>query len=130
MIYFIIFILLTLIILFFFGRFFNKEDIFKYPFIISIVAIIFLSILSFKVPLFSFIFAITSNCFLMMLSLPYRFLNVFQEKLLLNTLSFLYRTCILDWLAVIHIKFFAVDRLTLFYRFFIVFSISVIHIFL
>lgn len=129
MIVFLLIIILALI-LFLFGRIFNKKDIFKYPFIISIIAIILLSVLSFKVPLFSFLFAVISSCFLMILSLPYRFLNVFQEKLLLKTLSFLYRTCILDWLAVIHIKFFAADRLTLFYRFFIVFSVSLLHIFL
>jgi hypothetical protein len=124
MVLFIIFFILFILLFFIYYK-----NIFAYPFTISFIIILLLSVLSFKFPLFSFIFAITASCFIMFISLPYKFLSVFQDDFLSKTLLFFYRNCILDFLAVIHIKFFSATNFILFLRFFIIFSISLFHIF-
>src|SRR4051812_7281178 len=113
MLYFL-FILFSIISLSFI--FFRKyrSNLFAYPFVISFFVIICLTYLSFKIPIFSFIFVITISYFLMFLSLPFDLFSIYQEKILAKTLLFFYSTCILDWIAVINIKFFSATKTILY----------------
>ena len=65
----------------------------------------------------------------MFMSLPFDFIQYFQKNLLSKTLLFFYNMCILDFLAVIHIKFFCVKSAIYYRRLFCIFCVSILHIF-
>lgn len=98
---------------------------------INIGVILVVTTCSFVYPKFNFIFMLLFSCFFTLLTFPNPFKKGFaikQHHLLIQVLYFLHKTLLLDFLAVIYIRFFCVPSNVFLKRLFLIFMISVCYI--
>lgn len=126
---FLLFLIITYLIYFFLNKFLFSMSTF---FIISFLVLVVLALISFLFPMFSFFFMLFISFIIFLISLPfelYKGFSVKQQLLLEHLLIFLHNSSILDFLAVVYIKFFCVPRKIFIKRLCLLFFISIIYIY-
>lgn len=126
---FLLFSMIAYVIYFLLNRFFFSMSSF---FILSFLILVVLAFISFLFPMFSFFFMLFISLIIFLVSLPfelYKGFSVKQQLLLQHLLIFLHNSSILDFLAVVYIKFFCVPRNIFIIRLCLLFFISVVYIY-